>query len=257
VHNHDKDILFRGKKLTIRGQTAPITRTGGCWPVHVGDVNTPTLTRCNITSWPQSWRDPANSDSVSMQSLATTVQTWPESRRDSGGSNRSAYVRGFHGASKRPIPSSEGGDYSDPGDAPRATSEDLTCAPLGCILNFSGSGNLQGGINTNVTVKGARFVFVEGDEVILRDLDIRGSSPRSDDFDVPAEEGGCLYASGNVAVTVVDSVFAFCRATVGGGAVSSLCVDIYMYMYVCVYIYIYIHTYICTYTHTHTHTHTH
>ena len=23
----------------------------GCWPVHTGDVDTPTLSRCNVTSW--------------------------------------------------------------------------------------------------------------------------------------------------------------------------------------------------------------
>jgi hypothetical protein len=214
--------------------------------VHVGDTRIPTLTRCNITSWPQAWGIPHTHDDQAVQTLATTVQTWPESLRDVG-----AGVRGFHGASWRAIPSSEGGDYSDPGDSPRGNSEDILCGPLGCILNFSGSGNLQGSVNTNVTVKGARFVFLDGDEAVLRDLDIRGASRSNDEFLTLAEEGGCLYASGNVAVTVADCVFSFCSSTVGGGAVCMyvclyVCMcDLYVCSHVCIYVCMCMYVCIC------------
>jgi len=112
VHTSDTDIVFGRKKLTVRGADGPITRAGGCWPVHTGDVARATLTRCNVTSWPQVWGVPRDWDESALDSTATSVQEWPASFRDDG-----AGVPGFHGRTLRPIPSSEGGDFADPGDS--------------------------------------------------------------------------------------------------------------------------------------------
>ena len=51
VHVSDTEIRFQRRKLAVHAQHGPNTRTGGCWPVHTGDVDTPTLSRCNVTSW--------------------------------------------------------------------------------------------------------------------------------------------------------------------------------------------------------------
>ena len=213
-HVSDKDIVFARKKLTVRGETGPITRDGGCWPVHTGDLTSPTLTRCNITSWPQTWSVPPTSDMVALDTLATSVQEWPESFRDDG---RGATT--LHGATTRPIPTSVNGDFSDPGDQPRGNPDDWTCDKLGCLPGFHGAGNLQSDSHVNTTIVGARFVFLDGDEVIIRDLHVRGAYDWME-VAADAQEGGCLSMSGDAAVTVSDSVFSFCRSSLGGGAVA-------------------------------------
>lgn len=240
-HVSDREIRFRRKKLTLRPQHAPITRTGGCWPIHTADPTLPTLTRCNVTSWPQSFSVPTAGEDRPWDTPATSGQTLPASFVDAGLDDDA-----FHGSTLLPIPTrfdpplcmsrpvlptpmaqapeprardsaprarSEGGDYADPGDAPRGNPDDLTCGGLGCVLGFHGAGSLQAGVISNTTLVGARLVFAEGDEVVLRDLDIRGDPEAR-----PAAVGGCLYANGRSLVTVVDSVFSFCRATAGGGA---------------------------------------
>ena len=225
VHTSDTEIRFNRRKLSVRAQHGPNTRTGGCWPVHTGDVETPTLTRCNITSWPQKWDPVNNGDAAAFETQATSVQTLPASLEGAG---RDSQI--FRGTSNRPIPASEGGDFEDPGDSPRSSAADLTCGPLGCLLGFHGSGNLQAGINSRATLVGARFIFLDGDEVILRDLDIRGRraldggisggySPDPQDGVHSLEaEGGCLQGSGGVNITITDSSFSFCSATHAGGA---------------------------------------
>jgi hypothetical protein len=225
IHTSDTEIRFQRRKLALRGQHGPNTRTGGCWPVHTGDVETPTLTRCNITSWPQKWDAVQDSDDDAWETQATSVQTLPTSRHDAGRNQLQ-----FHGASKRPIPASEGGDFSDPGDSPRSSSEDTTCGAMGCLLGFHGAGNLQAGINSRATLVGARFVFLDGDEVILRDLDIRGRAAINGGIDggyaadphdgsrYVEPEGGCLQATGVANITVADSSFSFCTASHSGGA---------------------------------------
>jgi len=225
VHTSDTEIRFQRRKLSVRAQHGPNTRSGGCWPVHTGDVDTPTLSRCNITSWPQKWDAVRDSDDDAWETQASSVQTLPVSYNDTG---RDAL--GFHGASKHAIPASEGGDYTDPGDSPRSSAADLTCGPMGCLLGFHGAGNLQAGINSKTTLVGARFVFLDGDEVILRDLDIRGrpaldggigggysSDPPNGASNMQAE-GGCLTASGVANITIADSSFSFCSASHSGGA---------------------------------------
>jgi hypothetical protein len=227
VHTSDTEIRFQRRKLAVRAQHGPNTRTGGCWPVHTGDAATPTLTRCNITSWPQKWDPVQNSDDDAWETQATSVQELPPSLADAGRN-----VLGFHGASRRPIPASEGGDFADPGDSPRSSAADTTCGPTGCLLGFHGTGNLQAGINSRTTLVGARFVFLDGDEVILRDLDIRGrpgidggtaggyrSEPEDGGAYLEVAEGGCLQASGLANVTIADSSFSFCSASHAGGAV--------------------------------------
>lgn len=213
-HSSDSNIVFAKKKLTVRGERGPITRDGGCWPVHTGDLASPTLTRCNISSWPQMWSIPPVTDLEALDTLATSVQLWPESLRDDG---RNA--TGLHGATMRAIPTSVNGDFSDPGDSPRGNPDDWTCGKLGCLPGFHGSGNLQGNVRANTTIVGARFVFLDGDEAIIRDLHIRGAYAWQEVVS-DAQEGGCLSMSGDAAVTVADSVFSFCRSSIGGGAVA-------------------------------------
>ena len=101
VHSSDTEIRFERRKLSLRAQHGPNTRSGGCWPVHTGDIETPTLTRCNVTSWPQKWDSVRDGDDDAWATQATSVQTLPESLTDVG---RDAL--GFHGSSKRPIPAS-------------------------------------------------------------------------------------------------------------------------------------------------------
>lgn len=226
IHISDTEIRFQRRKLAVRAQHGPNTRTGGCWPVHTGDVETPTLTRCNITSWPQKWDNVQDSDDDAWETQATSVQTLPTSLHDAG-----RHQLRFHGASKRPRPASEGGDFTDPGDSPRSSSEDTTCGSMGCLLGFHGAGNLQASINSKATLVGARFVFLDGDEVILRDLDIRGrpalnggidggyaADPQDGSRYIESDEGGCLQASGVANITIVDSSFSFCSASHSGGA---------------------------------------
>eukprot|EP00290_Baffinella_frigidus_P046902 CAMPEP_0180391442 /NCGR_PEP_ID=MMETSP0989-20121125/32580_1 /TAXON_ID=697907 /ORGANISM="non described non described, Strain CCMP2293" /LENGTH=632 /DNA_ID=CAMNT_0022392983 /DNA_START=43 /DNA_END=1938 /DNA_ORIENTATION=- len=209
-HVSDGEIRFRRRKLTVRAQHAPLTRTGGCWPIHTADPSLPTLTRCNITSWPQAFSVPSGGEQRAWDSPATSGQGPPVSFVDAGLGDSE-----FHGTTRHPIPSSEGGDYADPGDAPRGNPEDWTCGPLGCSLAFHGNGNLQAGVNSNTTLVGARFLLLQGDEIIIRDLDIRGAPEKR-----KAGSGGCLFANGRSHVTVVDSAFSFCKATAGGGAVT-------------------------------------
>ena len=157
VHTSDTEIRFQRRKLAVRSQHGPNTRTGGCWPVHTGDAARPTLTRCNITSWPQKWDAVQDGDDDAWETQATSVQTLPLSLADAGRD-----VLGFHGASRRPVPASEGGDFADPGDSPRSSAADTTCGPMGCLLGFHGTGNLQAGVNSRTTLVGARFVFLDG-----------------------------------------------------------------------------------------------
>jgi hypothetical protein len=225
VHTSDTEIRFQRRKLAVRAQHGPNTRVGGCWPVHTGDVNVPTLTRCNITSWPQKWDAVQSNDDDAWATQATSVQTLPASFEDAGRANLT-----LHGASKLPIPASEGGDFAEPGDSPRSSPEDTTCGTMGCLLGFHGAGNLQSGIVSRATLVGARFVFLDGDEVILRDLDIRGrptlnggidggySAGSHDSSRYEETEGGCFSATDGANVTVVDSAFSFCSASHAGGA---------------------------------------
>ena len=125
---------------------------------------------------PQKWDAVQQGSDNAWETQATSVQTWPASRVDVGHDTQNLT---FHGFSRNPVPASEGGDYADPGDSPRSSSTDTTCGPLGCLLGFHGAGNLQAPIISRATLVGARFVFLDGDEIILRDLDIRGRAARN------------------------------------------------------------------------------
>eukprot|EP00960_Hanusia_phi_P064659 765863-Hanusia_phi.AAC.1 len=211
-HVSDKEIRFRGRKLTVRSGSPPVTRYGSCWPVLTADPRMPTLSRCNISSFPQTWSQRPYSDTMDPEQKES-VQWFPPSQEDPA-----MVDPAYHAAL-----SYELGARDSP-NPPRACSSSIpsesrwSCGLMGCRYNFSGSGDEQAGINSAVRIVGARFIFVEGDEVIMRDLDIRGVKENFPTATVL--EGGCIYSIGRNNITIVDSVLSSCTSRLAGGAAS-------------------------------------
>ncbi|EKX44172.1 hypothetical protein GUITHDRAFT_109956 [Guillardia theta CCMP2712] len=211
-HVSDKEIRFRGRKLTVRGDSPPVTRYGSCWPVMTADPLVPTLSRCNISSFPQTWSQRQYNDFMEV-GQETTVQWFPPSHADPAMADPA-----YHAVLSYDL------GVRDPSNPPRSCSGSISagsrwsCGLMGCKYNFSGSGDEQAAINSAVRIVGARFIFLEGDEVILRDLDIRG---QDENFaTASAIEGGCLFSTGRNNITVVDSVLSSCSSKLSGGAAS-------------------------------------